>query len=507
MRNRITWHNVAAPTFRDALLATQAAGNSFSKGFEGLASIAGDIRERQKSEVSQRAIAQALGITDAQTFADTLANGGLGAFGANAGDLNQGALEFFTKRGSQLTNDANTQARTSTVNYNLNRARTRDPIEDSQRDARFALNLATDTYDLNRRRERDPIEDAQGDAAFTLTQGVREYDFNRKQTLDPILDQRADLRFQQELEDRAFTLDQRQRTIDGQTAADQTKALEAQARQIADQVANSSLNPEEAKNQVVVANLGPELEAEVLRNIDSIDPAQWAVDSLIRDAVVQNENTSFGTLSEGIDSRRVSQNIAYSSDQDVRVWTTSLERFEGSTNPMRDVLQRQFGDSDDSPELQRNRGQLMDAYNDYVKKYDLPPEVVAHVMEENLKGSWSLNPLSGFTGTELKPDHAAIDEQLSRMSTPAARNRLEHWRKRYERQNSRVDNFQKQLDKLIDTAALARRNGDVQGEKAANQAADKLLQDFQSWSSSRPVYSGSRGSSYQIPGGGPFVNP
>jgi len=106
---RLTWQNVTAPSFRDALVGTQMGAGMITDGFDSLAGIAGDIRARQKDAASATAISEALKFNDAGQFEKAMANGGLAGLGIDPRNLNEGALKFFADRGTELLTQDNTQ--------------------------------------------------------------------------------------------------------------------------------------------------------------------------------------------------------------------------------------------------------------------------------------------------------------------------------------------------------------------------------------------------------------
>jgi len=106
---RLTWQNVTAPSFRDALVGTQMGAGMITDGFDSLAGIAGDIRARQKDAASASAISEALKYNDAGQFEKAMANGGLAGLGIDPRNLNEGALKFFAARGGELLDQDNTQ--------------------------------------------------------------------------------------------------------------------------------------------------------------------------------------------------------------------------------------------------------------------------------------------------------------------------------------------------------------------------------------------------------------
>lgn len=426
MRNRITWQNVAAPSFRDALAGVRQAGDAFSEGFENLAGIAGDIRQRQKEAASADAITRALGITDPTALAEAVSSGEF----YDPRDLTADALNFFTNQRGSLLQDQQTIASTAGT-----RART-----------------AQTQYNLSRARERDPILDARSDQNW------------------------ADSRV-----DREFQLAQRERTVANQTSADAAAEVQAQAVQIADQVTNNSLNREEAKQQVIQQNLPPELEEAALNRIETIDPAQWAVNDLTRQAVAQDPTNSFGTLTEGLDSRRAEANLAFSTNENLRLYNDSLDRFEGSSSPILDVIESRFQGKEESPELNESRNSIKKSYDRLARDYDLPPEVIANVLDQTMKSGGFLS------GGKLEIDMSAARQRLDAMNSPEARNRLESGRQKFKREQKRVDNFQGRMENLLERAALARRNNDVSAYRNAMEAVDNLREEFSEWSASKPA--------------------
>lgn len=106
---RLTWQNVTAPSFRDALVGTRMGAGMITDGFDSLAGIAGDIRARQKDAASANAISEALKFNDTRQFEKAMANGGLAGLGIDPRNLNEGALKFFADRGTELLNQDNTQ--------------------------------------------------------------------------------------------------------------------------------------------------------------------------------------------------------------------------------------------------------------------------------------------------------------------------------------------------------------------------------------------------------------
>jgi hypothetical protein len=424
MRGRITWQNVAAPDFRDALMGTRQAGDSFSEAFGTLADLAGDYRNLQKETASNDAITKALGITDPDALAQAAANGGL----FNPQDMTAEAMDFFQNRRSTLLDDRNTQATTAGTQ------------------ARTAQTLADTAWNAQRR----PVEAA-----------------------------REDTRWNDSRIDREFALDQRERAIADQTKADATAALQSEARRVANTVADGSLNLEEAKAQIIQMGLDGDAEKFALAELEKVDPAQWAISDTTRREVAAKP--VFNQLGESLDSRRAEMNIAFGADADTRLWATSIDRFEGSSNPILDVIEGQFSGKSESTELNESRNSIMRAYERLNKQFDLPPEVIAGVVEESLT--------DGGLGSDglLEVNERAAAQRLATMSTPEKRNRLEAARQAYKREDRNIGDIEKKYERLLEQAAKATRDGKPEKAREYEQDAKELFDDFVKYRQAAPM--------------------
>lgn len=419
MRNRITWQNVAAPSFRDAIAATRQAGDSFSAGFRGLANIAGDIRAGQQERASQEAITQALGITDAGEFANIMSNQGLNGFGVTAGDLTSQALEFFAGRGTDLTNQAQTRAQTNRSNL-----------------------LAEQTqYNLDRDRTLDPLKDAQA------------------------------------AEDREFTLQQRARTLAEQERADQTRAIQTEALGIANTIMDGNVSRDEATR--LAANLSrqngwsPQLEDAVWKEIQGKDDAQFAVDPMIAQTFMSDQNLGFGELSRGIDAQRAQLDMARSADGGVRLYTEAQERYGGVSDPLQKLLENTYGDQVSADATSEERGDIRGTFNDLKRENpSLSPEIIVMAMENSKRPN-----LLGYGNREVisKKDAQSLLDQLS---TPEALNRVVNTVNGFNARQETIDTFDKQMQRLLDKASRAQERGDANEVDRHTKAVQDLLAAF-----------------------------
>lgn len=112
--NRITWQNVAAPSFTDALRGTSAAGEMLASGLTGIGGGLGAIDQRQRDASSNAAMAEALKYTDPAAWAEMLKTQGLGGgLGMDPTRMNADAMQFFQDRRTSLLGNQSTAASTA----------------------------------------------------------------------------------------------------------------------------------------------------------------------------------------------------------------------------------------------------------------------------------------------------------------------------------------------------------------------------------------------------------
>lgn len=111
--NRITWQNVAAPSFKDSIDAQALVGDLLGSAGLTLGDVAAGIDQRQKDALSNQAIAEALKYQDPTAWQAALANGGISGLGLDPARLNADAMKFFQGRTADLLNNQNTVAQTA----------------------------------------------------------------------------------------------------------------------------------------------------------------------------------------------------------------------------------------------------------------------------------------------------------------------------------------------------------------------------------------------------------
>lgn len=438
MRNRITWQNVAAPSFRDAILATGQAGNAFTQAFDTAAGIAGEIREGQKERASADAITQALGITDPTELARAVSSGQL----FDSRNLTDEALTFFQNQRGSLLADQQTMAQTRGVDartdrtiYDLNRARTRNPILDAQNDWKFGFDKEDAIYEQG----RDRAVDAREDAGLLITTAAR-------QEVDKIMS------------------------------------------------SGSVSNAQELNEQLVSKGLPANVREAALDYAQGLDEANFAISDLTRDAVVFDPlpqsgeaGLAFGQLGESLTARQSEADFAFGGNTALRLYAESMQTFEGTSNPIQSVIDQRFEGAEDSPELNETRNSLVRDFSTLKREFkNVPEEVIAGVLDRSMEagGVGGSGWLSGG-----RPEVALNEARrlLREINTPAIREQLNSQYQTYQRNTERVSDFDNQYQALLEDAAKARRDGDVSGERAAAEAAQKLLNEAIKWMEDNPV--------------------
>ena len=186
-------------------------------------------------------------------------------------------------------------------------------------------------------------------------------------------------------------------------------------------------------------------------------------------------------MGESLSSRQIAADSAFSQDESMRLYTSSLNRFEGSDNPILDVIKGRFGDKAESPELAETRSSMLNTFERLKSKYDLPPEVIANVLDQTMSGTWL------GLGSKMQVNEGEVTKILDRMNTDERRNWLEKGRIAYEREEASRDNYQKRYEDLLNRAALARRNGDTTKEASIQKDMDQLFKEFAEYDAKVPM--------------------
>lgn len=106
---RITWQNVAAPDFRDAILAQDSAGKTLSAAFSGLGDAFKTYDNRQREKLSAQALDRANQIDNIADWEAAMARGIQASLGVDPTRLSSGALTTILGRGKSILDQDRTE--------------------------------------------------------------------------------------------------------------------------------------------------------------------------------------------------------------------------------------------------------------------------------------------------------------------------------------------------------------------------------------------------------------
>jgi len=111
MAQRITWQNVAAPDFSDAIRARESAAEMISKAFSQIGGSLGEIDNRNTDQLNTVAINEAMKINDLGSWDKLLSGQGLAGLGINPARANSALLEYAQgKKGDLMSDRASEQS-------------------------------------------------------------------------------------------------------------------------------------------------------------------------------------------------------------------------------------------------------------------------------------------------------------------------------------------------------------------------------------------------------------
>jgi len=404
---RLTWQNVAAPSFRDALVGTQMGTGMITNGFDSLAGIAGDIRARQKDAASATAISEALKFNDAGQFEKAMANGGLAGLGIDPRNLNEGALKFFADRGSELLDQDNTQLGMQNTQQQMSIA----AAEEQSRIADDAFNMP--------KRIRDEEED---NRLSILTENAR--------------------------------------------------VLGLKAQTDVGTMANTALNREEVQQQIIDMKLDETTEKAYLDALVKVDEANFAVkDSTRRDFTTGN--TASRETVYALDTFDVAIDTSVSTNPTLRALDTATRQYDGIADPVAKAIENLGGVLGEDGLFTQGAGSLRKDANDRVRIFNVAPELVAALMETNLKKGAAIRP-----GDPQNVDWDEIDKVLGEIKTgggyAAAQAQMTDVKRQRDEVQRLRDDFQRANEK-----AMRLRDVDPQRYAAADKQRDAAMKAIQ----------------------------
>jgi hypothetical protein len=110
---RLTWKNVTAPDFSDAIQATYVGGNQIGKGFNNIGGAADDYRNFIQEQASNKAMLDAAQFKDSASWDAAMANGGEAGLNIAPGYATENLTNFVNDRRSTLLGNESTQAGTA----------------------------------------------------------------------------------------------------------------------------------------------------------------------------------------------------------------------------------------------------------------------------------------------------------------------------------------------------------------------------------------------------------
>lgn len=425
MRNRITWDSVEAPSFRDALSGTQLGANLLSGGFNQLGQVAQDIRGRQKETASSDAMAKAMQFTDPAKWEQMMASGGISSLGINPKDMTAEAMEYFSGRNADLLD--NTQQKADTV----------------FRTTQTGLNINADARAQETMGFDNAYRQAQIDESRTKT-GLAVNQDNR-------LQRSSDLAYEADL-----------LSLDNSAAAQEQKIM---ITGMVDEAANGSNSLDEAKRKIVSQGLPDDVEKAALGQLGSVDPIQWSASeeaiSATQALPVYNDSL------DALDGHEIRQNLATGGDKLLRFYGEANKSFEGSNNPIMDVVDEFKSPNAEENEVKNWSGTVVRDFNELVDETGLPPEMIALAIRNNFRNT----NIVGVNSGNIKVDKKAVRQLLGGMSDDQSVARLEKHRVSIAKQNREMAVFRKSMSTAADNFAKASTKGD---EEAMARAMKKM---------------------------------
>lgn len=154
--NRLTWQNVATPSFETSASALENAGRMTGSAFDALSAAMAGVDQRQRDALSNQAMAEAMKYTDSAQWMDALKAGGIAGLpglGTDVSRLNADAMSYLQNRTTDLLGNENTR---------LDMANTQSLMDNrAVQTEQDKLTLAKDRYNWDRTKTADAATDAQ----------------------------------------------------------------------------------------------------------------------------------------------------------------------------------------------------------------------------------------------------------------------------------------------------------------------------------------------------------
>lgn len=408
MASRLTWQNVAAPDFSDALRGYEASGELFGNAAAQFSNALTGVAKRGREKASTAAMAQAMQTRDVGGWDQLMAQGGLGALGINADQATPEFMEFLQGYRGKL-----------------------------------AGNRADDTAES---RNQQLIRKG----ALDYKQAQLDYDQDGKEFTQ---------RFDQTewANDRIKTLADRDDTKYERSEAD--LVAKTQAAELAQSVTEQAYSKEEARQAIVDMDLSPTAEKYALSEVDAAADENWAISTQGTKAVQGLKPLQ--TAREALAAKQAESSYTNSDSKLIQLYALGTDLTAGYSNPVEGVISSLRGKTDGNapdPEIYAARsGELLDVYSRLKEKHpQVPDEVIAAALEGEIR-STGVGP---FWNEKFAPDEKGISTLLSKMDTPEERARLQRERAGIEREQTEWAAEAEELDRWEMEYGLAVTRGD-----------------------------------------------
>lgn len=412
--DRLTWQNIAAPNFSDAIQASAMASRLMSEGLGSFGATAEARRTRMIDANSAEALMAAQQYTDPVAWQKAMAEGGIeGATGFDASRLNPDAITALGNRATDLFTNASTQATT----------------------------------------------------AQTITDRANSIDENARLNLDSQnRDRTGDFEY-----DKAVYANDRARADDVITDAAKAQKLESAA--YVDKIAATSVDQDAARTAIVNDRSLTTLQRQAhLAEFDAMAPQMYAISEA---SVAGVSALPAVAQTEQILSIRANDRMMSDATDDTYLNFVAAKSVYGNEAKAKQQLMQGLEtnnglltrpDGETGATVTVPAGRVSDVFDALNEEFPtVPDSVIAHVVENNIKSdTWLL-----FLGGDgLEPNVAAARETLVKYADPATLATLEGRRASNEMEDAAVTKIKTELATARDQMGRAIDKG---------QSVDKFI--------------------------------
>lgn len=300
--------------------------------------------------------------------------------------------------------------------------------------------------DWDRILQNEGVEKAFGISGNQMTDGFRDFLTGRRKTLlenqntASLVDWRST-----QIEDARERNERADWRFDNEVAAhdlsQSTKAVHLAAGEKAQELAHGSLSREEAKRNALDLGLSRTETDAILGSLDQLPADYWTHSSGALGAI--SIDPKYAPITESITAAQHELDNMASSNTLARYYIDGQKRYSGAAEPVTGLtneLKSRVTDDEDGSLFKQSAGQITGIYNDLRKDYkDLPPEVIAEVMRNELEqGGW-------FNRDKIQIDKSRVHDVLKELNDPLARAALRNEIAGIDRLNTEITEAQRLL--------------------------------------------------------------